>query len=99
MTPTIHWPLFVWCLFWAMMTTWPVASHAWYPPECCAANDCKPVEAREIGESGSDYTYQGLRIPKAQTRQSPDERYHACVLAQGFGPRQLRCLFRPTPGS
>lgn len=97
--PTLYWPLFLWCLFWAMAATWPAAGHSWYPPGCCSERDCKPVDAREIGERGDLYTYQGLTIPKSATRPSPDDQYHACVLVQGMGVRTLICLFRPTPGS
>jgi hypothetical protein len=78
----------------------PSRGHSWYPQECCSSRDCYPVvDPREIGESGADYIYRGLRIPKAHSRPSPDGLYHVCVISTGFGQRMIRCLFRPTPGS
>lgn len=73
--------------------------HSFYDAACCSGHDCKPVHVSEIGEDGGYFTYQGLRILKSETRQSPDEHFHACVTSGGFGNRVLRCLYRPTPGS
>ena len=72
-------------------------SHSWYPMECCSGVDCRPVDQREIGESGADYTYKGLRFPKAQSKPSPDHQYHICTPVF-MGKPYIRCLYRPSPG-
>jgi len=76
-------------------------AHGWYPASCCSDHDCAPVDARDVSEDGAWYVYRGIRFRKSASQQSPDERYHVClVLPRGFGRQPfIRCLFRPTPGS
>lgn len=70
---------------------------------CCDERDCKPVEAREIGEDGDSYTWRGSRFPKRQSQPSPDERYHVCSYREWFlngqAGEKIRCLLRPSPGA
>jgi len=70
---------------------------------CCNSGDCKPVDVREIGESGSDYTWRGSYFPKRQSQPSPDEQFHVCAYPEhhfsGSTKWIVRCLLRPTPGS
>ncbi len=76
-------------------------AHDWYPVECCSQQDCKPIDdPREVGESGDRYTYRGLSFSKAQTKTSPDGKYHVCVVqAHGSGASHIRCMWKPFQGS
>lgn len=70
---------------------------------CCDDRDCKPVDVREIGESGSDYTWRGSYFPKRQSQPSPDDRWHVCSYTSwqlnGGSSQVIRCMLRPTPGA
>lgn len=83
----------------AMLLATPIASHEWYPLECCSGQDCAPVTAVSFvaADPGEPpvmvvTTEHGTKpVPKNLTpRESRDGRMHACIY-QG----SLICLFLP----
>ncbi len=76
-----------------MMTL--TVAHEWYPPECCAEKDCRPVPCEEVRPARSGiidgWKYQDHFFKTATP--SPDEQCHACFVdspkADGL------CLFMP----
>jgi hypothetical protein len=69
---------------------------------CCNNGDCRPVDQKEIGESGDKYTWRGSVFPKNQTQVSPDKNYHVCAYPEhmlgGETKWRIRCLLRPFAG-
>ena len=87
-------------------------AHEWYPLSCCSDRDCWPMgAAADAREPDPTFTpagwrlHDGIVVPFAATRASPDGRFHVCRM--GGAPRgsvvspsgQAPCLFAPPQGS
>jgi hypothetical protein len=53
--------------------------HSWYPPACCADQDCKPVPCASITKTDKEYIWEGYHFPLARVYSSKDGGCHACV--------------------
>lgn len=86
----------------------PARAHSFYPYECCSDQDCWPMGKGER-EPDPVLTPQGWRLHDgeivafAETRPSPDGRFHVCRrggAAEGAVIRPGRpCLWAPPQGS
>ena len=78
----------------------PVArAHEWYPPECCAGQDCGPADTVVRRDDGSYLvTARGLSVVIPATygdwKLSPDGQVHVCIRQLIFGGSILMCAFR-----
>ncbi len=77
-----------------------VASHSWYPKECCSDRDCMPADAVEVDERGDLQVRVGRQriwVPRGfEVRASGDARTHICFREE----KDLKflmplCLFTP----
>ncbi|MFC5423951.1 hypothetical protein ACFPOB_31015 [Bosea eneae] len=90
----------------------PARAHSFYPWECCHDRDCWPMgvdaDAREpepVETAAGWRLHDGIVIPFAETRPSPDGRFHVCrgggrlegpvIAPSGRKP----CLWAPAPSS
>jgi hypothetical protein len=71
------------CLAVALVT--PALGHSWYPLACCSSADCWPMGVDDDAqepiprfEAGYWILHDGTRIADANTRDSPDGRFHTC---------------------
>ena len=69
-----------------------------YPHECCHDRDCHEVSEGEVSARPDGFLIQetGEVIPYTddRVRNSPDGRYHLCVVMYEIGP-YTSCLFTP----
>lgn len=90
----------------------PVRAHSFYSYECCSDRDCWPMgtdaDAKEPEpqiEPGGYRLRDGRFVPQAETRPSPDGRFHVCRQSGALtGPMitpagRPVCLWVPVPGS
>jgi hypothetical protein len=86
-----------------LLATGPIAplatAHSWYPPKCCAGQDCMVVERIERLEDGDERYYAGaisVVVPAEFKRlPSQDDHVHVCVYRVGSGEYRPRCVFVP----
>lgn len=71
-------------------------AHSWYPPDCCAGKDCKPIACNALTIEGRIIVYREQEqlyfADVRNTRISPDELCHICIWP---GTKTIRCLFTP----
>jgi len=68
-----------------------VLTHSWYPSDCCAETDCKPVNCEEILElPNGDLRYQGIVFPSILNKPSQDKYCHVCYNPNS---KQPHCIF------
>lgn len=75
----------------------PARGHSWYPPFCCAGNDCDvlaPGRVRAL-DGGGFVIDERFVVPAGEVRNSMDGRYHGCFPQ----PDNLKCFFAPPNGS
>lgn len=77
-------------------------SHAWYPPECCSENDCRPVPRGEVRVDAAgglliliDGDWYAIPPDKIREKPSPDSQIHVCYSRVGKPPHTLFCVFVP----
>lgn len=88
-------------LLWAL---WAYA-HSWYDSDCCAGNDCEPVDFEVVTDTGAGYRFTGhsprfgyfdQEFPQQSIRLSKDGQFHICFYPSQRDPhRKLRCAYEP----
>jgi hypothetical protein len=78
----------VW-LFWPL-TAW---GHDWYPRNCCAGDDCKPIPAERVQITPNGYLVDGQFQFAFTSPKSPDGKYHLCWPMSWVRPN---CFFPPS---
>lgn len=72
-------------------------AHGWYPIQCCAGQDCRPVACEDISETLDGFVYDGVKFSKASQQPSQDQHCHVCIFEfkdlKGKATRQGRCIF------
>lgn len=87
----------------ALLLSWPVGAHGWYPWDCCSDFDC-----REIGADAVSVTPLGWRVPSGEvigwgdprlrTTPADHDGVHWCTQGGREDGRTI-CLFLPPQGS
>jgi len=84
----------------AAFATWavPAWAHSWYPPECCAGQDCHEADSVTELPDGRAKVQVGRDTifvpPTVKRRQSRDGHYHLCYHKWGNGTI-VHCFFEP----
>jgi hypothetical protein len=67
--------------------------HDWYPRDCCAGDDCKPIPAERVQITPQGYLVDGQFAFAFTSPKSPDEKYHLCWPRSWATPN---CFFPPS---
>jgi hypothetical protein len=73
-----------------------ILAHSWYDAECCSDNDCRPVRAMDVEETGpGEWTYlpTGNKFTKNQIKPSRDGRFHVCIGNKAWDMGRSYCIY------
>ena len=82
---------------------WTLANaHSWYPYDCCAGDDCEPVDSMSplLKDGAPQWVITSKRgtvsVPRDfPMRESQDGRMHVCTEYNEWGDLMVKCIFAP----
>jgi hypothetical protein len=70
--------------------------HSWYDASCCSDNDCRPVPADSVAETGvNEWTYlpTGNKFTGDQIKPSRDGKFHVCIGNRDYDMGKSYCIY------
>ena len=73
-------------------------AHSFYPPNCCAGNDCMELASERVRITPGGYLIDNREtVPFDKAQSSPDEHYHGCFPPSMMG--KVGCFWAPRPST